>query len=83
MWDLGALRDRGDFARRLVVTAVALIVYRLAAYIPLPGLDAHALAPLYGADGEPSNAFPSWRSGLSACRRSHPGRAGEALRSCD
>jgi preprotein translocase subunit SecY len=51
MWDLGALRDRGDFARRLEVTAVALIVYRLGAHIPLPGLDPHALSRLYGSDG--------------------------------
>jgi preprotein translocase subunit SecY len=51
MWDLGALRDRGDFARRLAVTAVALIVYRLGAHIPLPGLDPHALSLLYGSDG--------------------------------
>ena len=51
MWDLGAMRDRGDLARRLAVTAVALIVYRLGAHIPLPGLDPHALALLYGSDG--------------------------------
>jgi hypothetical protein len=51
MWDLGALRDRGDFVRRLAVTAVALIVYRLGAHIPLPGLDPHSLSLLYGSDG--------------------------------
>jgi preprotein translocase subunit SecY len=45
------LRDRGDFTRRLAITAVALIVYRLGTHIPLPGLDSHALALLYGSDG--------------------------------
>src|SRR5262245_33039365 len=49
MWDLGGLRDSGDLVRRLAFTAVALIVYRLGAYLPLPGLDPHALS-LLGSD---------------------------------
>ena len=62
MWDLGALRDRGDFARRLAVTAAALIVYRLGAHIPLPGLDPHALSCSTGPTARPSSASRSWRS---------------------
>ena len=79
MWDLGALRDRGDFARRLAVTAVALIIYRLGAHIPLPGLDPHALSLLYGVRRHSRRAHLHRRARhLPACQRPHPGRAGEA-----
>jgi SecY len=48
MLDLGGVHDRADFNRRLAVTAIALIVYRLGAQIPLPGVNLEALAKLDG-----------------------------------
>lgn len=42
---------RSDFWRALWVTAAALIAYRLAAHIPVPGLSLDGYADLYGARG--------------------------------
>ncbi len=49
MSTLGGLQDRAEFMRRLAFTAVALIIYRLGAHIPLPGLDPQVLSRLDSA----------------------------------
>jgi preprotein translocase subunit SecY len=42
MFQLGALRDAAEFRRRLFITAVLLIVYRLGRQIPFPDADLQA-----------------------------------------
>jgi len=49
MLDLGGMRDRDEFGRRLAVTIAALIVYRIGAQIPLPGISSHTLSQLSAA----------------------------------
>lgn len=46
---LGGVRDPDEFARRLAITVAALLVYRLGALIPLPGISFEALRYLGGA----------------------------------
>lgn len=48
MLDLGGVRDRPEFMRRLGITAALLIVYRLGTFTPLPGIDPEALSRLGG-----------------------------------
>jgi SecY len=49
MSTLGGLQDRAELMRRLAFTAVALVIYRLGAHIPLPGLDPQVLSRLDSA----------------------------------
>jgi len=49
MLDLGGLRDRAEFTRRLAVTAAALLVYRIGIQIPVPGLDPQVFSQFAGA----------------------------------
>ncbi len=49
---LGGLQDRAELAKRLFLTAVALVVFRAGGHIPLPGLDTHALAKLGPMGGD-------------------------------
>jgi SecY len=48
MLDLGGVRDRDEFIRRLAITAALLVAYRLGTFIPLPGIEPQALARLGG-----------------------------------
>jgi preprotein translocase subunit SecY len=48
MLDLGGVRDRAEFTRRLAITAALLFTYRLGTFLPLPGIDPESLARLGG-----------------------------------
>jgi hypothetical protein len=48
MLDLGGIHDRDQFARRLAVTVALLVVYRLGAHIPLPGINLQGLSHISG-----------------------------------
>ena len=44
--DVGAFAKATELHKRLLFTLGAMIVYRLGTYIPLPGIDTHAIAAL-------------------------------------
>lgn len=46
MFELGGVRDGSELMRRLVVTALALLVYRLGSHVTLPGLEPQMLAQI-------------------------------------
>jgi preprotein translocase subunit SecY len=45
--NFGAFSKATDLKKRIWFTLAALIVYRLGCYIPLPGIDPHALAQMF------------------------------------
>src|ERR1700731_899830 len=45
--NFGAFAKATDLKKRLWFTVIALIVYRIGCYIPLPGIDPHALAQMF------------------------------------
>jgi preprotein translocase subunit SecY len=45
--NFGAFAKATDLKKRIWFTLAALIVYRLGCYIPLPGIDPHALAQMF------------------------------------
>jgi preprotein translocase subunit SecY len=45
--NLGAFSKATELKKRIWFTLLALIVYRLGCYIPLPGIDPHALAQMF------------------------------------
>ena len=49
--NFGALKKATDLQKRLWFTLLALIVYRLGCYIPLPGIDPQALSQMFQRSG--------------------------------
>ena len=47
--NIGAFQKATDLHKRLLFTVLALIVYRLGAYIPIPGIDAQAFAQAFNS----------------------------------
>src|SRR5579883_581177 len=45
--NFGAFAKAADLKKRIWFTLAALIVYRIGCYIPLPGIDPHALAQMF------------------------------------
>ncbi len=45
--NLGAFAKATELKKRIWFTVMALIVYRIGCYIPLPGIDPHALAQMF------------------------------------
>ncbi len=50
-FSLGTLAKATELRQRLLFTLVALIVYRLGTWIPIPGVDPHALANFFQKSG--------------------------------
>ena len=42
-----SFRSATDLKKRLWFTVAALVVFRIGAYIPVPGVDPHALAEIF------------------------------------
>ena len=53
---LGKTGKFGDLKRRLMFLLGALIVYRIGAHIPVPGIDPVRLVPILHYDGTPITA---------------------------
>ncbi len=49
--NLGVLGKATELRQRILFTLIALIVYRLGTWIPLPGIDPHALADVFQKSG--------------------------------
>ena len=50
-FNLGVLAKATDLKKRIWFTLAALVVYRLGTWIPVPGIDPHALAEVFGRSG--------------------------------
>ena len=53
---LGKTGKFGDLKRRLMFLLGALVVYRIGAHIPVPGIDPVRLVPVLHFDGTPITA---------------------------
>ena len=49
--NLGVLGKATELRQRILFTLIALIVYRLGTWIPIPGIDPHALADVFQKSG--------------------------------
>ncbi|HEY1720529.1 MAG TPA: preprotein translocase subunit SecY [Magnetospirillaceae bacterium] len=49
--NLGVLGKATELRQRILFTLIALVVYRLGTWIPLPGIDPHALAAVFQKSG--------------------------------
>jgi preprotein translocase subunit SecY len=49
--NLGVLAKATELRQRIIFTLIALVVYRLGTWIPLPGVDPHALADVFQKSG--------------------------------
>ena len=64
----GVLGQATELRQRIIFTLVALIVYRLGTYIPVPGINADALSEIVCHDPQPFRTDRSRHSGRR-CRR--------------
>src|SRR5579871_4418862 len=49
--NLGVLAKATELRQRILFTLIALVVYRLGTWIPIPGVDPHALADVFQRSG--------------------------------
>ncbi len=49
--NLGVLGKATELRQRILFTLIALVVYRLGTWIPIPGIDPHALADVFNKSG--------------------------------
>jgi preprotein translocase subunit SecY len=72
----------GDLRRRLIFLLLALVVYRIGAHIPVPGIDPEQLRQLFSSQSGGILSLFNMFSGASRCSRSASCRTSPRRSSC-